>query len=53
MLVVQQARRSCAMTVGAEVAADDVSAERQRQSAGLLVPPLAEIDDQLQSLVGR
>ena len=33
--------------VGAEVAADDVAAERQRQPAGPLEPPLAEVDDLL------
>ena len=34
----------------AEVAADDVAAQRQRQ-AGLLLPPDAEIDDQVQPLI--
>ena len=35
---------------GAEVAADHVAAQRQRQ-AGLLLPPDAEVDDQVQALV--
>ena len=34
-----------------EIAADDVAAERQRQAAGPLGPPLAEIDDLLQPFV--
>ena len=37
--------------LGPEVAADDVAAERQRQAAGPLRPPLAEVDDLLQALV--
>ena len=35
----------------AEVAANHVAAERQRQPAGAIGPPLAEIDDLLQPLV--
>ena len=35
-----------------EVAADDVAAERQRQSAGVVGPPLAEVDDLLQPFLG-
>ena len=31
--------------LGPEIAADDVAAERQRQAAGPLRPPLAEVDD--------
>ena len=36
--------------LGAEIAADDVAAERQRQAAGALEPPLAEVDDLVQAL---
>ena len=48
------ARRRCcraasskrpAIISGPEIAADDVAAERQRQTAGVLRPPLAEVDD--------
>ena len=35
----------------AEIAADDVAAERQRQPAGALGPPLAEVDDLPQAVV--
>ena len=38
------------IVVRPEVAADDVAAQRQRQ-AGLLLPPHAEVDDQVQPLV--
>ena len=38
------------ITLGPKIAADDVAAQRQRQ-AGLLLPPDAQIDDQLQSLI--
>ena len=36
--------------LGAEVAADDVAAQRQRQP-GLLLPPDAQVDDQVQALI--
>ena len=36
--------------VAAEIAADDIAAQGQRQP-GLLLPPDAEIDDQLQALI--
>ena len=35
-----------------EVAADDVAAERQRQPAGVVGPPLPEVDDLLQPFLG-
>ena len=38
--------------VRAEIAADHVPAERQRQAGRALSPPLAEIDDLPQSFVG-
>ena len=37
--------------LGAEIAADGVSAEGQRQ-AGVLLPPDAEVDDQVQAELG-
>ena len=45
-------RDRVAIVCGAEIAADDVAAERQRQPAGAVRPPLAEIDDLLQALFG-
>ena len=50
MLAAQQAMH-VADRLGAKVLADRVGAQGQRQT-GLLEPPLAGIDDQLQSLVG-
>ena len=37
--------------LGPEIAPDDVAAERQRQPAGALRPPLAEVDDLPQPFV--
>ena len=40
------------MSVGAEVLAHDVAAERKRQ-AGLAEPPFAEVDDEVQAVVAE
>ena len=38
--------------LGAEVAANDVAAERQRQAAGALEPPFAQVHDLLEAVDG-
>ena len=43
--VVQQPRDASRIALGPEIAPDDVAAERQRQPAGAVGPPLAEVDD--------
>src|SRR5262245_2758831 len=49
---VVQHLRHLADQLGSEIAADDVAAERQRKPARALVPPLAEIDDLAQAVLG-
>ena len=44
--------RDLADHLGAEIAPDDVPAKRQRKTAGALGPPLAEVHDLPESLVG-
>src|SRR5205085_2928129 len=49
--IVQQLRY-LADHLGPQVAPDDVAAERQRESTGAIGPPLAEIDDLPQPVIG-
>ena len=50
---VVQHRRDGGHRLAAEVAPDDVAAERQRQPAGALEPPLTEVHDLHQAVGAR